>query len=84
METLLAIVNIKITARMDDDSTVERHLIIGILLHLSVPKKSQAYNVHILYFHPLKFSRHKRSVATLMFNIKERGLVRYISWATLG
>ena len=53
------------------DATVESHLI-GILLHPSVPKKSQAYNVNILYFHQLQFSRHKRSVATSIFNQYQR------------
>ena len=41
------------------------------------------YLVNSLYFDPLQFFRHERSVAPSIFNIKERGLAQCILWLKL-
>ena len=42
------------------------------------------YKKTALYFVPLRFSRHERSVAPSKFNIKAQGLAHYLRWVKLG
>ena len=53
----------------------------GTLLYRKKLKSYSQYDVNILYFAQLQFSRQEWSVAPLIFNIKEWGLAHCIPWA---